>query len=487
MSSRFWVAIASAFLVLSVLLGGASGGGALANAILQGLAVLVIVAVAWAGRLRIPREGRLLVWTIGLFLALVLLTLIPVPLSVWQQLPYRGELADSMRALGVESGSLAVSLAPEATIWSLLSLLPPVAMFLLVTSLPADRRNVLLGTVVVVAIASISLGIFQLLGGPQSPLRLYMITNQDSPVGFFSNVNHNATLVLCALPCLASLGARFATGRGRARRSGGFVIIAASGVFLVLGVALMGSMAGYGLLLPTLVISALIYRRAVVVGASAGWRAALAVALIIVVIAMAGPISQERLSADFDRNPASRRAFATTTVDAIAVTFPVGTGLGTLANVYRRFQDPAAATREYVNHAHNDYLEIALELGLPGIVLVLMYILWLLRRSLHVWRHDMENASSARAGSVVVWIVLLHSLVDYPIRTSAIAALFALGCALLVSGRVRQQHGRGERGGGVTHIRITDEEDRPELPTGTPISGNEAAAFGAARPQGSSS
>ena len=112
--------------------------------------------------------------------------------------------------------------------------------------------------------------------------------------------------------------------------------------------------------------------------------------------------------------------------------------------------------RTVVNHAHNDYLEIALELGLPGLVLVLLFALWWLRRSLAVWREDSPFIASGRAGSVIIGLVLMHSLVDYPIRSSAIAAIFAIGCALLVPGRVssrvREAPQERERG---RHIKVT--------------------------------
>jgi len=248
-------------------------------------------------------------------------------------------------------------------------------------------------------------------------------------------------------------------------------------------VGIMGSMAGYGLLIPALFASALIYRRAIFPRISAAWRAVFTiVAVLFVVGALAGPLSQERLSAKFSDNPTSRKVIAETTVEAVSEAFPVGTGLGTFSDVYRRFQDPAAASTEYVNHAHNDYLEIALELGLPGILLVLLFFAWWLGRSLHVWRHDVENASSARAGSIIVGIVLLHSLVDYPIRTSAIAALFALGCALLVSGRPHP-HGRGERRGRATHISITDDVAHDVASPARPGAGGARLDVDGVRPQ----
>ena len=455
--STLWAILASAFLVACVLFGGASAAGIFANALLQAGSVLVILMLLWSGRFTLPPQARLLVWTLILFLLLVLATLIPLPYATWIQLPYRAEFAEALRLLGVESGAFTASLAPSATIWSILSLLPPVAMFLLVTAIPVERRSYLFATLVALSILSISLGVFQLLGGPGSPLRFYAITNEMSPVGFFANVNHNATMVLCTLPCLAAMASRFAGRRDRSRRSGGFIISIASAAYLVLGIALMGSTAGYALVLPALFASAFIYRRAIVARISAGWRLAFAaIAVIFVGVALTGPLSQETLSAKFDENPTSRRVIAEHTIEAATPSFPLGTGLGTFSDVYRRFQDPAEARQEFVNHAHNDYLEIALELGLPGLVLVLLFALWWLRRSLAVWREDSPFIASGRAGSVIIGLVLMHSLVDYPIRSSAIAAIFAIGCALLVPGRVssrvREAPQERERG---RHIKVT--------------------------------
>ena len=52
----------------------------------------------------------------------------------------------------------------------------------------------------------------------------------------------------------------------------------------------------------------------------------------------------------------------------------VGAGPGTSTT------DPATIERTYVNHAHNDYLELALEGGIPAIVLMLLFLAWWARR-----------------------------------------------------------------------------------------------------------
>ena len=136
---------------------------------------------------------------------------------------------------------------------------------------------------------------------------------------------------------------------------------------------------------------------------------------------------------------------AATTMEAIRDTFPAGTGLGSLPQVYRTYEDENEVGREFVNHTHNDYLEFVLELGLPGLLLIVMFLAWWAWRSMRVWRSSFEGADLARAGTLVVLVVLLHSIVDYPARTSAIAALVATACALMVPPQARsRRRGRGE-------------------------------------------
>jgi O-antigen ligase len=85
---------------------------------------------------------------------------------------------------------------------------------------------------------------------------------------------------------------------------------------------------------------------------------------------------------------------------------------------------------EYVVHAHNDYAELALELGIPGVLLMLLFLAWWGRAVWAVWRRA-EGGPFTRAASIASGAVLIHSLVDFPLRTAAISACFAMFMALL--------------------------------------------------------
>lgn len=433
MTGRFWTLAAALYLGACLLLGGASAAGAAANAFLQLTGLGLILALLWRRDFVLPGEAGGLIW-IGLALLLVgLLSLVPLPGGLGSSLPLRGELVEAFRLIGMEPPSLSASLAPPSTLTSLLHLLPAAAMFLLVLRLPNDERRRLPTVLLAIAGISVVLGAFQLMGGASSPLRFYEITNRTSPVGFFSNANHEATLLLCALPLIAAVAGRMATRRSRSKRSGGAIISASIAVFVLAGIAISGSSAGYGLALPVAVASFLIYRRTVAGRVAAGWWAALAVfALLFALAGLRGPLGKEAFEADIASQPSSRRVLAETTSEIIKDSFPIGTGLGTFSTVYRRYEDPSRVTKQFANHAHNDYLEAVLELGAAGLLLLLAFLFWWGRRAYQVWTRDFEGAALARAGSVMIGIVLAHSIVDYPIRTAAIVAVFAMSCALMV-------------------------------------------------------
>ena len=109
-----------------------------------------------------------------------------------------------------------------------------------------------------------------------------------------------------------------------------------------------------------------------------------------------------------------------------------GSGLGTFERAYRHYEDPRVVDTTYVNHAHNDYLELIVELGLAGLVLMALFVAWWARHAIAAWR---SSEPYARAGIIGSATILLHSLVDFPLRTSAIAALFAMCIGTMVARR----------------------------------------------------
>jgi O-antigen ligase len=90
----------------------------------------------------------------------------------------------------------------------------------------------------------------------------------------------------------------------------------------------------------------------------------------------------------------------------------------------------------FANHAHNDLLELAMETGAPGLALLGFFLFWLVSRLRASWtdrsRFAHPDTPLIDAAGLIVVLLLIHELVDYPLRTSALACVFAFACALLI-------------------------------------------------------
>jgi len=128
---------------------------------------------------------------------------------------------------------------------------------------------------------------------------------------------------------------------------------------------------------------------------------------------------------------------AQVTSQAAIANLPFGSGFGTFAPIYERFEPRTLLTRRLVNHAHNDWLELWLTGGIPAIVLAAGFLAWLAASTVKVWRNSQArvpvlDVALERAASIVIVLLLLHSVVDYPLRTAALSVLLAMACAYLI-------------------------------------------------------
>src|SRR3712207_4173968 len=159
-----------AYLLLCLILGGASAAGIWANMLLQLLALPIII---WAVVVRrgtpMPAPGRQLLIGVLLLLLLLLLQLVPLPPGIWTMLPGRQETVEGHRLLGLPLTWMPISLAPHATLSSALWLLPPIAVLLGILRIGAFRTSWMAWAIALVATASVMIGALQIMGGNDSP------------------------------------------------------------------------------------------------------------------------------------------------------------------------------------------------------------------------------------------------------------------------------------------------------------------------------
>jgi O-antigen ligase len=127
-----------------------------------------------------------------------------------------------------------------------------------------------------------------------------------------------------------------------------------------------------------------------------------------------------------------RFSLTPTTFVAGAQFAPLGAGAGSFTGVYPMFEPLADMGPAFVNHAHDDLAEVWLEAGVPGIALISALAIWWVWAGLEAMSERRRvGAALALAGSMTVGMLLAHSLVDYPLRTPAMAVLFAFSLGLL--------------------------------------------------------
>ncbi|WP_158637259.1 O-antigen ligase family protein [Arenimonas daejeonensis] len=426
--------LAAALLLLSLLLGG--GQGTLGDSLCQALSLVLIGIVFW--RHRQDPEAALppAAWLIaGLPLALPLLQLLPVPEFLWLSTPAREALAPQLAAAGVEPAQR-LGLVPLATERAALWLLPAVAMFLSTLQFDSEQRRRLLLLFVAIAVLSVVLGIAQLAGGKDSVLRFYTITNPTEAVGFFANRNHLASLLAMALPFTVLGAVRWQQKREGQGATAALGVVAGIGIaaLLILGIALARSRAGLllgmvGLLLSLPLVLSMRRRR--------GTRRVLAVAIgmglvLSIQFALLGIL--QRLEKDpFDD---ARFKYAGVVVQLAGEHAPLGTGLGGFRRAFEASDTEPGAY--YINNAHNDYAQLWLEGGWPALLLITAALLAFAWAGWRAWRKRqtdderlLASVALRRASWIALLLVLLHSLGDYPLRTTAHLALFGLLVASL--------------------------------------------------------
>jgi O-antigen ligase len=428
--------VAPAYLLACLILGG-SAQGIWQNTLLQLAGLGIIAWAAATGDDPLPKSAQALMLILIAAFVIVVLQLIPLPASLWAH-GLRMRIAEGYSLLGRPVPSLPLSLTPYASLSTLLAIIPPLAVFCAILRLGAFRASWLAAALLAGAVAGITLGALQVVApGAASPWYLYHETNRGVAVGFFANANHMADLLVCGLPFIAALAAG---GRSRniQRYSALLIILAGAALLLVVGIALNGSLAGYTLAVPAIAASILI-----VAPAQRSVRVPVAIiaglALVAAVAAMASTsIGSSRIGQEASGSVESRQEILKTTGRAIRDTMPFGSGLGSFVKVYPLYESADHVTPEYVVHAHNDYAELALELGLAGVLLIGVFLAWWTAAARAGWRTG-GGGPYARAASIASAVILVHSVVDFPLRTAAISATFAMCLALLINRRPAQR------------------------------------------------
>jgi hypothetical protein len=302
-------------------------------------------------------------------------------------------------------------------------------------SLEQRSRRILIVLIFIVVFASVTLDILQTIGGEGSPLRFY--STSPRAVGFFENPSHNAAFLYSAVPFVIAWAIGLVLDRRR-NRTIGLIFLTLLIVAIVIGMTATQSRAGMALLLVAGLCGVLLvwrhnrYQsgRRLLGFAIGGNLVALLLAFQFGFVAFMQRAEQQGLE-DL-RWPVAR-----VTSQAAIANLPLGSGFGTFLPVYDRFAPRTLLAEHYVNHAHDDWLELWLTGGVPAIVLMIVFLTWFGVSIFGLWGRSQPDGpvldlALAQAASIVIVLLLLHSVLEFPLRITALSVLFAIACAYLI-------------------------------------------------------
>jgi O-antigen ligase len=345
------------------------------------------------------------------------------------------------------AGWIAISVASPATVERLLYVVPAMAAFLTAREMAwwwRERIWIVLGPVVGVAL-------FESLVGLAQFYFLRVAGETGSAAGTYVNRNHFAGLLEMAFPVAVVLAISMwrrnsvefneSQSTGQALR---IALLLAISACLLTGVVVSQSRMGFLSTLAAAALTMLILplSRAKTEETGGKWRwlvpVALPLAMLILlptrelVLRFADLASTEELSKD------DRAAIWHDTVQFIGAYRWTGAGLGAYEHGFYRYKTVAPVNA--VDFAHNDYLQIIAELGIPGSMLVWALAGWIVARTLAVvlWRRGARNWEVAVGLFASLVTIGLHSLADFNLYIPANAVAFAWLSGVAVSPGLRR-------------------------------------------------
>jgi O-antigen ligase len=399
-------------------------------------AVLLVVAVGEEILDPAPRLALRPLLAPLVLMALVFAWIVFQMLPTGLALPYAPIWSMAQDALGTAlSPSISVDRYQSAA--DLLHLLTYAAMFFAAWRVARDAESArfLLRAIGWIGAAYALYGIIVYSFGNASILWLHKWAYPNDLTGTFVNRNNFATFLGLALVCnLVSLSELFArridTSSRRTKILSAFESIFSQGLWIAFRIILIG-----GALLLThsrggaistaiaiAVLSLLISRAPSFRGA---WRTPLVV-VTVVGVCLVGLAGGAGLLTRFETAAIADDGRATVYVETMQAIkdHPIfGTGLGTFEFVYPGYQTPDISA--FYDLAHDDYLENALDLGIPAALvfftvlalLVAQCVLGVFRR-----RRDAIYPGVALAATVLVGV---HAVVDFSLQIPAVAVTYA--------------------------------------------------------------
>lgn len=424
----------AAFLAILWVAGGASRANVMGQVVVRSSAWVILAVVLLAKGRPSFSGAKPVLWLLLAMIAIPVLQLVPLPPSLWEHLPERNQFSEIATILGHTQPWRPLSIVPGNTFNALFSLIVPLTVLVLVTSVPEPRRAWMPGLLLTLIGTSTILGLLQFSGaGFDNPLV------NDSPwyvAGVFANRNHFALWL--AIGCMIAPVWAFRDGRSRHWRA-----LVALGLVLLFTLTILATGSRAGLLVGAIALGfALMLAlpglkrvlrhapRWILPASLAGVVGAVALLVTLSILADRAVSIQRVFALDAGQDLRARALPHIWSI--IRDYFPAGSGMGSFEPIFRMREPFDLLKPTYFNHAHNDFLELLADGGLVAGLVMVVAVGWWLMATIRAWRAGPE-AGLARVGSAMILLVMIASLFDYPARVPTIMATLAIA-AIWLSG-----------------------------------------------------
>lgn len=420
------------FIAIAMIFGGGPGDLGLSFVLIAATGLLLLIASVRGAGLQafqsLPLIARL---AIGLAVALPFLQMIPLPPAIWHNLPGQALRLDVLQTYGLADAWMPMSVTPAETAYSAVIGLAMLGLFMAVLAMPFDNMRSLIVLMIGVIAIGIFLGILQFSSGGDG-FQFHKVAHRGVLAGFFANKNHMGLTLACLVPLSFILAERHVI-----ERPGWVVLLVLGWVATVALLIATNSRAGLLLgLLAMVLASVRVFRRR--------YKQVLAGVAVIGVATVALATYVPAIQDIVDR---FGRTGQDVRINILEQAMPLvqqygllGSGLGSFASVYAPTEQLLWVNPFYVNHLHNDWLQLIIEAGVPGVVVLVLFAASLFLAFRAVWAAPAPKRSSALtrlpnersiawAGMVIILLFAAHSIGDYPVRRVGTLVLLVVALA----------------------------------------------------------
>lgn len=268
-----------------------------------------------------------------------------------------------------------------------------------------------------------------------SPNLIYGIYGSPYALPFGSFVNRNNSAAFLEMCICVPLGLIFAGSIQRDKRLLFVTAVSLMGIALILS----GSRGGFVSMLAGLIVLVILTRSAHAHGKKQlVLKICLAIVLLITIVGGAilvggeNSLSRFAETAQFNDATTSRTYIWRVTLKVIGANLPLGAGLGAFGTAFTPFDTNGGMLR--IEQAHNDYLQVASDAGLVGLLLGGAFLFLLIKAGLRSAAGQNPYRRGVAVGALAgCCAILVHSLFDFVLHTTALSILFIMLIGLVVT------------------------------------------------------